>query len=113
MDPVAGRIAKIIDKKGYSYAAFAKAIGLQRANISHVLSGRNRPSLEMVQRILRTFPDVDSEELLFGASPNREGGETKDPAVEEKLAVTGANKKVERVVICYEDGTFASYERDV
>lgn len=115
MDPVAERIAAIIEDKGYSYAAFAKAIGVQRANISHVLSGRNRPSLELVQRILRTFPDLDSDQLLFGSGPKKEegSGTQKEGTVIPKSPDKGTNKRIERVVICYEDGTFASYEADV
>lgn len=109
MDPVARRIKDIIEEKGYSNAAFAEAIGVQRANISHILSGRNRPSLDIVQRILRTFPDLDSDLLLFGEKSEAESNR------EEKgrEAGKGPNKKVERVVVCYEDGTFASYEADV
>ena len=114
MDPVAERIAAIIEEKGYSYSAFGKAIGVQRANISHVLSGRNRPSLELVQRILRTFPDIDSDHLLFGRASGEEGpsqGPEEGPAFHPSRD-RRANKRVERVVICYEDGTFASYEAD-
>jgi transcriptional regulator with XRE-family HTH domain len=109
MDPVAQRIKELIEGKGYSNAAFAEAIGVQRANISHILSGRNRPSLDIVQRILRTFPDLDSDRLLFGESSESESV----PEESGKASAKGPNKKIERVVVCYEDGTFASYEADV
>ncbi len=118
MDPVAERIAAIIEAKGYSYSAFAKEVGVQRANISHVISGRNRPSLELVQRILRRFPDLDSDQLLFGASPKErepqeEKGALKDPKEGDvPPSEKRVNKRVERVVVCYVDGTFASYEAD-
>lgn len=108
MDPVAQRISAIIEEKGYSYAGFAEAIDVQRAKISHILSGRNRPSLDIVQRILRAFPDLDSEYLLFGQLPEKKGLEGKGSERSSKPS----NKRVERVVICYEDGTFASYEAD-
>lgn len=116
MDPVAERIAALIEEKGYSYAAFAEAIGVQRANISHVLSGRNRPSLELVQRILRSFPELDPEQLLLGRKGAEQGREKEEEKEEEGIAAappkTPSNKRVERVVICYDDGTFASYEAD-
>jgi len=45
---------------------FADEIGIQRSSMSHVLTGRNKPSLEFVQRILKRFPEVDTNWLLFG-----------------------------------------------
>ncbi|MFB6257660.1 MAG: helix-turn-helix transcriptional regulator [Flavobacteriales bacterium] len=112
MDPVAQRIEAIIEEKGYSHSGFAKAIGVQRANISHVLSGRNRPSLELVQRILRTFPDLDSEQLLLGVGGRQERSEKEDGDEKKAPPEKVPNKRIERVVICYDDGTFASYEAD-
>ncbi len=116
MDPVAERIALIIEEKGYSYSGFAHEIGVQRANVSHILSGRNRPSLDLVQRILRTFPELDPEYLLLGEGEEL-GRKEKDDldegsSGEKRPSKKGPNKKVERVVICYTDGTFASYEAD-
>ncbi|MFB6258305.1 MAG: helix-turn-helix domain-containing protein [Flavobacteriales bacterium] len=109
MDPVAQRIAELIEEKGYSYSAFAEAIGIQRANVSHVLSGRNRPSLDLVQRILHRFPELDSDEFLLGEKKKEEAiGSGYSPIA----SPSGANKKIERIVICYDDGTFASYEAD-
>jgi len=60
------RISKIIKEKNLSSARFADEIGVQRSSISHVLSGRNKPSLEFIQKILKTYPDIDINWLLTG-----------------------------------------------
>lgn len=44
----------------------ADAVGVQRSNISHLLAGRNNPSLDFVTRILTKFPEVNADWLLFG-----------------------------------------------
>jgi transcriptional regulator with XRE-family HTH domain len=63
------RIRKIMEKESLNSALFADKIGVSRGTITHVLSGRNKPSLEVVQKILDTFPTVNSEWLLVGKSP--------------------------------------------
>ena len=64
-----GRIRKIMEKEGLTSALFADKIGVSRGTITHVLSGRNNPSLEVVQKILETFPAVSTDWLLTGKNP--------------------------------------------
>lgn len=45
---------------------FANSIGIQRANLQHILSGRNEPSLKVIMAIHTSFPDVELEWLLYG-----------------------------------------------
>ena len=59
------RIEQIIIDKGLSPSYFADTIGIQRSSISHILSGRNKPSLDIIQRILKVFPNIDRDWLLF------------------------------------------------
>jgi transcriptional regulator with XRE-family HTH domain len=63
------RIRKIMEKEGLNSALFADKIGVSRGTITHVLSGRNKPSLEVVQKILDTFPTINSDWLLVGKNP--------------------------------------------
>jgi transcriptional regulator with XRE-family HTH domain len=59
------KIEQIIIDKGISPSSFADALNIQRSSVSHILSGRNKPSLDIIQRILRVFPDIDRDWLLF------------------------------------------------
>ena len=49
------RLQKVIDYYGESASSFAEKIGVQRSSISHILSGRNKPSLEFVLKIFLLF----------------------------------------------------------
>lgn len=60
------RIALILKHKNLTSAKFADEIGVQRSSISHVLSGRNKPSLEFIQKILKTYNEISSDWILFG-----------------------------------------------
>jgi transcriptional regulator with XRE-family HTH domain len=59
------KIELLIKKKQMSSSQFADVLGIPRSSISHILSGRNKPSLDVVQKILTAFPEVSAEDLLF------------------------------------------------
>ena len=60
------RLKKILDYYGLSASAFAEVITVQRSSISHILSGRNKPSLEFITKVVNAFPDIDLLWLLSG-----------------------------------------------
>jgi len=60
------RIEKIMEENSLSASQFADKIGVPRSGLSHVLKGRNNPSLDYVLKIIDSFPDVDSNWLLTG-----------------------------------------------
>lgn len=55
-----------MEVNNYTPSIFADEIGVQRSSISHILSERNKPSLELVQKLLTRFRDLNSDWLLFG-----------------------------------------------
>jgi transcriptional regulator with XRE-family HTH domain len=58
-DDFVKRLEHLMDFYGYNASGFADKIGVQRSSISHLLSGRNKPSLDFVMKILDLFPDVN------------------------------------------------------
>jgi transcriptional regulator with XRE-family HTH domain len=58
------KIELLIQTKKLSASQFADTLGIPRSSISHILSGRNKPSLDVVQKILLAFPEIHAEELL-------------------------------------------------
>jgi transcriptional regulator with XRE-family HTH domain len=60
------RLEIILDYYSYSASAFADKMGVQRSGLSHLLSGRNKPSLDFVMKIAENFPEVDLYWLLQG-----------------------------------------------
>lgn len=63
------RIEQIIKHLGISKAEFSKEIDIQRSSISHLTSGRNNPSLDIVLKILSRYPQYSTDWLLFGKGP--------------------------------------------
>ncbi|MDR7371612.1 helix-turn-helix transcriptional regulator [Flavobacterium aquidurense] len=66
IDDFVKRLEIILDYYGLNASAFADKIGVQRSSMSHLLSGRNKPSLDFVMKILEVFPDVDLYWILNG-----------------------------------------------
>jgi len=60
------RIKKMMDKRGLTPSQFADEIGLKRSSLSHILSGRNNPSLDVVMKIKTRFDEISLDWLLFG-----------------------------------------------
>ncbi|MEZ4802652.1 MAG: helix-turn-helix transcriptional regulator [Gelidibacter sp.] len=119
----AKRLEKIIDFYGETASSFSEKIGVQRSSISHILSGRNKPSLDFVLKVLSVFPEVELYWLLngkghFPSAPLSEETKTtkKDSAdfnpnaSPSKIELSG-DKSIERIVIFYKDGTFKNFEQ--
>ncbi len=60
------RILAFLQNENKSYAQFADEIGVQPSGISHILSGRNNPSLDFVIKMLHRYPSLSADWLLFG-----------------------------------------------
>ena len=63
------RIRILLESRQLTPTQFADVIGVARPIVSHILSGRNKPSLEVVQRILAAMPDLAMPWLLNGTGP--------------------------------------------
>ena len=74
------RLEQIMERHELNASSFAEQIGVGRSSISHILSGRNKPSLDFVLSILKQFPDVDLYWLLNGKGtyPRTEGSTNKN-----------------------------------
>jgi len=60
------RINRIMNDKKLSASQISAMIGVQRSSISHILSGRNKPSLDFIQKLLNAFPDLNPAWLILG-----------------------------------------------
>ncbi len=74
------RINKIIKEKNLSASQLATEVGVQRSSISHILSGRNRPSLDFIQKLLKAYPDLNPAWVLMGEGSIYKGGQNKEQA---------------------------------
>ncbi len=63
---LAERVKEVMEELGYSPSSFADTIDVPRPIISHILSGRNKPSLDVIQKILMRFSELNPWWLLTG-----------------------------------------------
>jgi transcriptional regulator with XRE-family HTH domain len=107
-----------MDHYQLSGSAFAERIQVQRSSISHLLSGRNKPSLDFVMRVVKEFDEVELYWLLNGKGNFPDNSIEADKAPDQEVPEakptnsppTAAGKKeIERIVVFYSDGSFKSY----
>ncbi len=60
------RLIQLLDLEQMSPSKFADIIGVQRSSISHVISGRNKPSFDFLQKTLKAFPGLNASWLMLG-----------------------------------------------
>lgn len=116
----ATRLQEIIDFFGESASSFAEKIGVQRSSISHILSGRNKPSLDFILKILSIYPEVELYWLLNGkgtfptsnTTPKETPKKIEAPLnLQTQLKLeTDNGKTIERIVIFYSDGSFKNFQ---
>lgn len=129
------RLEKIMDYYALSAAALAEEMDFNRSTISHLLSGRNKPSLEFAMKLYQKFPEVTMDWLLFGKggfpshpekpkaadSPGHQKADSeaqsmvnllaKDYKVQkETVQDTPFLKNIEKIVVLYDDGSFNVYQ---
>lgn len=90
-DEMKDRIAHIIRAKNLTAAEFAARLGIQPSNVSHLLAGRNNPSLEFVKKLKETFPEYNLEWIVFGKGPMT----VSEPFMEQRAAVASVDSSAE------------------
>lgn len=129
------RIRQLMEQLGMNKKTFSEKIGENPSKISHIFMGRNNPSLDVLQKILRAFPDVSTDWLIMGRGEsllNNErqkiddhelsGLENKNDKQEQKqedndensvnakennASIAAANNlRIKKIIILYEDGSF-------
>ncbi|MHB9056619.1 MAG: helix-turn-helix domain-containing protein [Paludibacteraceae bacterium] len=67
------RIERVMEKEGLNATQFATEIGIKSPTLSHILNGRNNPSLEVLKRILDRYRTISSDWLILGVGPMYRG----------------------------------------
>lgn len=125
------RVKELLDYYELSAAGFADKIGVGRSSISHILSGRNKPSLEFITKILRAYPEVDLYWLMNGKGhflkesdeqppteettrqvENTESSKQETSILKNNISQNPSNtsKEIHKVIIFYKDGSFDAFE---
>jgi len=133
------RLRILMDNFQLSSSQFADKLEIQRSAISHLLSGRNKPSILILEKILKNFPDVDIEWLITGKGNifksaieeahevlkstndeknnldlfNQEEIQDSDDVINENdkiLKNVPKNNQIEKIIIIFQDKTFEILE---
>lgn len=84
------RISQILKTKNITATQFADELNVQRSGISHILSGRNNPSLDFVMKIKETYPEFNLDWLIMGKGPATGIIVTKENRIEKKPDINQA-----------------------
>ncbi len=60
------RLEKLIAVLGINAKQFAQEVGIQAGTISNIMGGRNKPSLEVLQKVLNCYRTISSDWLILG-----------------------------------------------
>lgn len=113
------RIKVVLKVNSLSPSELADKLGVQRSNVSHILSGRNKPGFDFIQKLLEQFPNVNAHWLITGKARVESGDDyspessSDETSGEQRIDASRPeiNKAIERIVIFYADGTFRDYHQ--
>ncbi len=126
------RLQKILDYYSISATELSNQISVNRSTISHLLSGRNKPSLDFVMKMLQQFPAVELYWLMNGKGnfPSEKNDnipststfqkevkktlplkkDEKQELVPDQFSDPANSPKIDRIVIFFKDGSFKSFK---
>jgi len=134
------RLQKLLSYYELSASGLATKIGVQRSSISHIISGRNKPSLDFITKLLAAFDEVSFDWIINGKGsfpksntpppvskpsanlfseteskieqPLSENSIT-EPEVEKvaSLPLSDSHKIIDKIILLYKDGSFDSYQK--
>ena len=134
------RFKQLLEEKNLTATRFAAMIKVNASAMSHILNGRSKPGFDVLDKIAQAFPDVNLNWLISGkgsqyinriSTPakevaniieeeenrfpieekNTKAEEILRPAVSVASIPTAKGKKVKRIILFFEDGSFEDYEK--
>jgi transcriptional regulator with XRE-family HTH domain len=134
------RLNEILKHFKINASQFADQIGVQRASVSHVLSGRNKPGFDFIQKIIDAYPTLSAEWLITGKGDilkskiskqdlftemEIEGNETVEEIIKSRKTLNQKSvpdsdpgkkalrvRNIEKIIVFYSDKSFEEYSPD-
>ena len=128
MEDIKDRLAHILRAKNLTASQFAELMEIQPSNVSHLLNGRNKPSLDFLIKIKEVFPEYSFDWIIMGKKPITEikieeeedkpviefddieenDTETKEiqPKIVENQTEIVTSSDIKKVLVIYPDNTF-------
>lgn len=120
------RLAHIVEEEGLTKQQFAQKLGISQAAVTHILSGRNSPSLEIITKIATNLPQYNLRWLILGELPihnaepenSANGGTIEEPNTpanpefipqSPEQSISSCTTSQTRLIVCFPDNTFKEY----
>ena len=115
---ILNRIKKVISDNNLSNSEFAEKIGIPKSSVSHLLSERNNPSLDVIIKISEIFEDISTDYLIFGYESNKEiPSEPLNNLFDNinkessKDSVKDSNNNIKSIILIYENNKFEQIDK--
>lgn len=92
------RLNKLLEEKNLNASSFARSIDVKKSNLSHIISGRNKPSTDFFLKIKKTYPEIDLNWLITGKKIKKDVNFTKSE-----------NNDIESIMVFFNDGTYKKF----
>ena len=130
MENFKDRLEHILRSKNLTATQFANLMKIQPSNVSHLLNGRNKPSVDFLTKLKEIFPEYSFDWIIMGRKPitinepNPTPSDSEnvkledkieekiiefddiDEKIEENKPITTENKEVEKILLIYSDKTY-------
>ncbi len=117
------RLTTIINNNNLNASSFADKLNIQRSNLSHILSGRNKPSLDFIEKFISKFPNEDVIWLITGNKSDKNKTQNDNPELKpnnlkfnqesennQKQIPENKDLKITKIITFYENNTFDIYQ---
>ncbi len=138
MNTISDRLKKILSYYSLTAAQFAQELGVQKSSISHILSGRNKPSFQFLTKLAKRFPEINLKWFITGEGtmlveekfrtdacfePEAQKksknevlpqNEVSANSIQKKLTVSQtASQEVENIIMVYDNDTFKILKKSI
>ena len=119
------RLQQFLSAENITQSQFADSIGVARASISHILSGRNKPGFEFIENLAKRYPALNIEWFITGKGRMYKSSSESieepipelfepEPIIESKTLdkegqFIDIKRKVTKIMLFYNDGSFEEY----
>src|SRR6056300_1036134 len=106
MEDVVHRIQEYMDRNGHNATTLAKAIGMNRPTLVHILNGRNKPNLQLLQQLTLFDASLDIRYLLTGVQRTEEPSQEIKTVTPPTPSEHPATKSSEKLLVLNPNGTW-------